>query len=330
MPSFYSGLGASLGAATETTYGTGVAVDHFYEFENESVQLTKEFLLSSQLRAGRMFQSSSRRIATTRAGGGTIAMEVPNKGFGLWLNQLHGNTVTPVVQGATTAYLQTHNIGTTDPFSKSCTVQIGRPDVGGVIRPFTYPGSKVTGLQFSAATGAFLTTQITLDSQDETTGTPALATPVYPTGLRSFTFTQGVVTIDGVNAALVSSATLTISEPQATDRYFLGNTGLKGRPIVNGYFTADLQMTVDFADLTYYNKFTSGAISTVVLDFIGPVIAGAFNEEIKITLSAVGWNGDTPNAAGPDILQQNVPVVVLDDGTNPPVQIAYTSTDTVI
>lgn len=329
MPTYTSGLGAQLGVLTETVWGTPVTVTKFFEFQNENVELNREFLLSQQLRGGRFFSRSTRRIATTGSAAGTVNMEVPSQGFGVWLNQLHGNTVTPAQQAGTTAYKQTHNIGTTDPLGKSLTVQIGRPSFDGTVRAFTYSGCVVPTFTLAASVGSFLTASIGLDGKDETTAT-ALATASYPTGLHSFTFVQGTVTIDSVAAAAITDVSLTLNAPRKVDRFYLGSA-TKSQQVTNAYWGADLGITCDFADLTYYNKFASGnTLSTITLDFVGPVIASAYTEELKITLNAVGWGGNTPNAAGPDVLQQTPPLQVLDDGTNAPVIIDYTSTDTAL
>lgn len=324
-----SGLGAQLSVGKESTWGTPVARNRWFEFRQEGLQLDKEFLRSRQLKAGAMFQTSTRRVATTKGVSGQVTMEVPNKSFGIFLDQLHGNVVTPVQQGATAAYLQTHNIGTTDPAAKSLTVQVGKPDVGGTTRAFTYPGAKVQAITFAAQVGEFLTAQIDLDAKDEDTAT-ALDTPAYPASLRSFDFTQGVVLLNGASAGVVKGFSLPLKFEYANDRFSLGST-VKSAPLVNGYPDISPTLDIEFKDLaTAYNLFTAGTIVSLVLTFTGPLIASTFYETIKFTMSAVGLNGESPTVEGPDLLMQNITCEVLDDGTNPPLKIEYTSTDTTI
>lgn len=329
MPVFTSGLGAQLGLGTESTYGTAVTVARFLPFNSESFKLQKQFIESRGLRAGRMFQSSGLTIATTKDVNGGFALEVPNKGFGLLLNQLHGNTVTPVQQGGTAAYLQTHDIGTTDPASKSMTVQVGRPDVGGTVRAFTYKGVKVTGVTFTIDTGGTLIADFACDGRDEDTAT-GLTSASYASGLVPFTFQQGTVTVGGVSAGsvLATGTSIALTYPYKTDRYYLGNTGLKNQPLTNDYLSGEATLNVDFADLNLYTLFTAGTIASVTLTFQGALIASTYYETLTITMPACQFRGDTPTVDGPDVLNQSFPVKVLDNNTNPPVTITYQSVDT--
>lgn len=327
MPgAFQSGLGGQFMVAKETTWGTPVTPNKSFEIRSEGIKLNKNFLRSQQLRAGRMFQSSSRRIATTRGAAGPVVLEVPNQGFGVILDQLHGNVVTPVQQGATAAYLQTHDIGTTDPSSKSLTVQAGRPSTDGTVRPFTYPGSKVMGATFRCAIDEFLVCELNLDAKDEDTAT-SLATFAPPSNLASFTFVEGAITVDGSPAGIVTSLEIPITYAYKADRYSLGSA-TRSQHIVNGYPTIEPKISVEWKDLTLYNKWVTGnGIAAVVADFVGPIIASTFAEEIKFNMPACGLLGDTPTLDGPDILTQDIPLEVLDNGTNAPLTITYMSRD---
>jgi Phage tail tube protein len=323
--SFTSGLGAQLGLGAETTYATAVTVNRFQEFASESMKLNRAFLLSQQLRAGRMFQSSSRRSATTRSAAGDASFEVPSQGFGPWLNLLHGNTVVPVQQGATKAYLQTHNIGATDPFSKSVTLQVGRPTDAGVVNPFTYPGTVATALELACQTGGFLEAKVTLDANDEQTAT-ALATAAVPTGLHSFNFTQVEVKINGVKQEQVRGFTATISTPKDTGRYYMGKL-TKANPLTNAYNGGAMSLTVDYGDNSLYELFAGASVVPVEIKIVGPLIESAFHEELTLKMEACGLDGDSPVVSGPGVLGQQIPFVVLDDGTHVPIIATYQSTD---
>jgi hypothetical protein len=163
-----SGLGSQLGAAKETTWATVVTPTRFFEFNSESLNRTPAYQESVGLRANRMFQPASRVVQTTRTAGGDIALDVPTKGYGFWLDLLHGLTVTPVQQASTPAWKQAHLVGTSMP-SKSATLQVNKPDSGGNDHPFTYPGSVVTGATWSCDVGGLLTSTVTVAAQDELT-----------------------------------------------------------------------------------------------------------------------------------------------------------------
>lgn len=325
-----SGLFTQLMAKKETTYGTIVTPDHTYEYDNESMSRQPTYLESAGLHAGTLVQLGSRVVPTTRTATGAIQIEVPSKGFGFWLDLLHGLVPTIVQQSATAAWLQTHLVGTSAP-NKSASVQVGKPDSGGTVRPFTYGGSMVEQMVFSCANGGALKAAITLDSQDETTAT-ALATAAYPTNLHSFNFTQGALTLGGTPLAFISSLDdLTINPGLKVDRFFFGTNGLKNQPLPNAFTALSATLSAEFTDLaTLYNQFVSGAQSALVLTFTGPLIASTFFETISFTLPAVQLRGGTPTVGGPDVLGQSIPLVGFFDGTNPPMTITYMSTDTTL
>jgi hypothetical protein len=168
-----SGLAAQLGVSKESVYGTFVVPAEFFEFDSENMNKQPQFLSSTGLKAGHMAPPVTRHKQTVQSAGGDVTLKVPNKGFGRWLNMLHGNAVTPVIQGAGPAYLQTHNIGLTSPFGKSLSVQVGKPGTSGTVQPFTYLGAKVLSVTFSCDLGGELQAVLTLDAQAETTAKSA-------------------------------------------------------------------------------------------------------------------------------------------------------------
>lgn len=322
-----TGLDSQLGAKRETTYGTRAVPDHFFEFRSESLSLEKNFLVSQQLGAGSTFARGSRRVATTRAGAGNIVMEATNQGMGFWFDLMHDGVVTPTQIAATPAYLQTHNIGLTTGAAKSATIQVGRPSTDGTVRPFDYLGCMVTG--WSMAWDDYLLLTLNLDAQEEKTD-QTLATRSLPSALKSFVFTQGSLTIGGVAVADVSTGSMESARPMQTDFYPLGSSGLKSRPVPNGFASANGTLNARFTDLTHYARFTAGTRAAVVLTFTGDVISGANFEQIKITMADVGFNGETPNVDGPEVLDLAIPFSAFYDGTNAPVKIEYVSTDTTL
>ena len=255
-------------------------------------------------------------------------MEVPSKGFGFWLDLLHGNAVTPVQQAATTAYLQTHAIGLTAP-SKSATIQVGRPCTDGTVRPFDYLGCMVTGCQFSCEVDGALMVSLEIDAQDEKTD-QTLATRSIPSGLHSFVFTQGTLAIAGSPVADVTNVSLGMTLPRQTDFYPLGTTGLKAKPIQNAISEGTGTATARFTDLTHYNRYRNNTIPTLSLSFVGPTIETTYEEELTLTCNAVGFTGETPTVSGPDVLQHAIPFKILYDGTNAPLIATFMSEDTAL
>lgn len=318
-----SGLAAQLGFAKETTYGTRVApTAAFYEFNSETLQQARNRLKSRGLRAGRTFQSSTRVATVSRGAAGNVTLEVVTKEFGRWLDLLHGNAVTPAQVGGTTAYLQTHNLGTSDP-SKSATIQVGKPGTAGTVHPYEYEGCMVNSYEFSCETDGFLEANFGIDAEDRTTS-QTLATASYPSALQSFDFSDVTVcTINSVSTLDVFSGfNLSGALPRADDRWRLGSGQVKLKPILNDYTAAALTLSGEFKNLTHQTLFDADTIFPVVITFDSGVAAGGANNYlIRFTMQACQINGEDPTVGGPDLVGQDLSLNVLDDGTNPPVKI---------
>jgi hypothetical protein len=172
-----SGLGGQLGMVAEVSYGTFVAPTRFLEFTKESLVLKKTGEQSAGVAAGRLLPLSARRVLTRQEVTGSIDLEVTNSGMGLLLQALMGTTVTPVQQGATAAYLQTHTLA--DTFGKNLTIQKGVPLTSGTVTDKTFLGCKVIAAEFSCEVGGMLTSSWEIDGRtcDEA---QTLASASYP------------------------------------------------------------------------------------------------------------------------------------------------------
>lgn len=320
-----SGLASQLGFKKDTTYGVRAAPDHYYEYSSETLKQQRNRIFSTGLRAGRNFQSSTRVATPTRKSAGDVSLEVPNQGFGALLDLLHGNTVTPTLAGGT-AYLQTHNIGITDP-NKSGTFQIGSPGTDGTIRVFEYLGCMVTGFKFECQTGGWLTCDLTLDSQDRTTN-QTLGSATYPSNLRSYHFGQCTPTVNSVAVTDVfDSVTITGTIARKTDRFKLGGSGTQAKPIQNDYYDIEVEFGGDFKDLTFTSLYDADTVVPLVVDFQGPVISGTYKEFITFTFANCLPDIDDPDVQGPDVLSQGLKFKALDSGTGNPMVVAYQSLD---
>lgn len=334
MTTLASGLGSSLGLAKETTYGTVVTPNRFFEFDSETLARQQAYQDSVGLKAGRMFQPAGRSVQTTRAASGAIPMDVPTKSFSAILDLMHGLVPTFVQQAATTAYLATHLIGTSVP-NKSATLQVNKPDTGGNDRAFTYPGSILTQVDLSCDVGGLLKCTLTWDSQDElnpgsTPAGPALTTPSYASGIVGFNHTMGTVTVAGSAVAVCKSFNLSWTQPYDIERRFLAATALKAKPIPNGFQTLTGNLALEFADMTHYNIFAAASMNAIVLDFVGGIIASTYHDEFKLTIDQGQYRGDSPNVTGPGLLELAVPFSAFDGGSNAPLTAALTTTDVAV
>ncbi|MFB6512117.1 phage tail tube protein [Streptomyces virginiae] len=324
-----SGLGGQLGMVAEVTYGTYVAPTRFLEFTKESLVLKKTTEQSAGVAAGRLLALSSRRVLTQQEVTGSIDLEVTNSGMGLLLQALMGTSVTPVQQGVTTAYLQTHTLA--DSWGKNLTIQKGIPLTTGTVTDKSFLGCKVTSAEFSCESGGMLTSSWEIDGKtcDET---QTLATASYPSrspfhfgqmAVKTGTFASETAH-DGVRKVSVK-----IERPMANDRFYAGQAGLKKEPIANGLVKISGTIEMDYVSTTLDDLHTSDAATSLVWEFVGPLIASTYYETFRITLPAIKIDEAPPTIDGFEVVKPSYSFSGLFDGTNLPV-IHYISTDTAV
>lgn len=321
-----SGLGAQLGISAESTYGTFVAPSKFIEFTKESLVLKKTTAQSSGIAAGRLLALSSRRVLTRKEVSGSIDLEVTNKGMGLLLQALMGTNVTPVQQATSTAYLQSHVLA--DTAGKSLTIQKGVPLTTGTVTDKSFLGCKVTSAEFSCEVGGMLTASFEFDGKtcDET---QTLAAASYP-AMSPYHFGQMAVKTGtfGTETARdgVRKVSVKIERPQAVERFYAGQSGLKKEPISNDQVKISGSLETDYIDTVLDDLHTSDGSTSLVWEFIGPIIASTYAETFRITLPAVHFDEGPPVVDGFDVIKPTLQFTGLYDGTNLP-KIEYMSTD---
>jgi hypothetical protein len=358
-----AGLAASVGIVTETTQGAFLAPTHFLEFNSDQVKMVKNTVTGQGLRAGGLYQRTSRRVVTSWGAAGTLGFDAPFNSLGLWIQHMIGSfgTLSSIVQqSATAAWLQTHTPG---PLAgNTFAMQIGKPDSGGTVRPFSYVGCKIEDWQITCELNKFAVMALTIDAWQElttdnpqgTTAGPALTTPTYTAGAQQFHFRQGTLYNGGTLSNAGSNPTITsLATPTAAakvtkamikgvnavdkSRYFIAGTGgsgvagVKGDQIDNGFRAIEGTLDVEFASLSaYYDTFAGDTTSTLQLIFTGPIIASTFAYQLAILIPNIKFDGDSPVVGGPGILNHALPFKGLDQETYNPVQFQYMSTDTAI
>jgi hypothetical protein len=321
-----SGLGAQLGIAPETTYGTYVAPTKFIEFTKESLVLKKSTAQSAGIAAGRLLPLSSRRVLTRKEVAGSIDLEVTNKGMGLLLQALMGTTVTPVQQGAGPAYLQTHTLA--DVAGKSLTIQKGVPLTTGTVTRKNFLGCKITSGEFSCGVGEMLGGSFEVDGRD-VEETSVLAAASYA-NMAPFHFGQMALKAGsyGTETALdgIRKVSCKIERPQDTERFYANQAALKKEPISNDQIKISGSLESDYVATTLDDLHTTDGVTSLVWEFQGPLIAATFYETFRITLPAVRLDEGPPVVDGFGVVKPSFNYVGLYDGTNQP-KIEYISTD---
>ncbi|MFD7616570.1 phage tail tube protein [Streptomyces sp. NPDC059802] len=321
-----SGLGAQIGIAAESTYGTYVAPTKFIEFTKEGLQLKKTTAQSAGIAAGRLLPLSSRRVVTQRQASGSLDMEVTTKGMGVLLQTLMGTSVTPVKQATSDAYLQTHVLA--DTAGKSLTIQKGVPLTTGVVTRKNFIGCKVTSAEFSCEVGGMLTASFEIDSKD-CQETSVLATASYPT-MAPFHFGQmalrtGVFGSE-VDRSGIRKVSIKYERGMATERFYAGQSGTKAEPISNDQVKVTGSIEMDYVDTVLDDLHTSDAATSLVWAFTGAEIAPTYPEAITFNLPAIRFDDAPPVVEGFDVIKPTLNFTGLYDGTNP-LSITYMSTD---
>lgn len=327
-----SGLGAQLGVATEEAYGTYKAPTRFFPFESESLSLEKNYIKTAGLRAGRLSQAKNLHRATTRSVGGDFSINFFDQGMGILLNQLHGETVTPtkIEEKSKRVYKQTHKIGTSDPFAKSLTIEVGRPDVEGTVQPFSYTGCKIVEFKLSIDAGGVGMVSVSIDGQDQSTE-EELGEATYDADALPYTFQEMGLTFGGSEMAFARNIEIAVAIAQNTERYNLGNSGVKDTPIVNDLLAVTASGTFEFSSLTSHNRYLEETTGKLVLTGTGAEI-GSERETFKsvFTMPTAKQVSSSPVVGGPDIVTEDITFECIDNGTEAPLTVEILSTDSAL
>lgn len=340
-----SGLDAQLGVGIESVWGTAVTPTRFLEFTSESMTMEPTFIEPSALRAGTKFKRASRVRQSRRTVSGDITVEHGTKGMGLlWRHALGSPVTSPSQIASTTAYEQNHKPG--DYRGLGLTVQIGRPEPStGIVRPMTYLGCKCASWSFAVRDQDIPSLTLSLDGRNvnEAMG---LATAAYINGSTVFDFSQaqlklggtvatslGKTTVSGgvAVATIVTEFTVGGETPMATERYGLGNAGLKAEPLENGTPTVTGSLGAEFNKAELYDLFTNN--TTVPMQFLlqgDPIGASGSNDLLEITMPAVKLKSAAPNVGGPDILTMSTDFEAYSDEVNPVIQVRLVSSETTL
>lgn len=335
-----SGLGATLGFAPETAYATFAAPTRFVTFEKEQFKLKKNIVQSKALHGG-LYELASRRAYTTHTVGGSLDIDLYDRGLGLLWKQALGSTPTITQNGTSGVYTTVHTPG--DTTGTSLSFQVGRPQTNGTLVPFSYAGVKVTDWTLQIATSQVGKLMFTLDGASEVTSQPVTAPSYVPSNMLHFaeaklliggtvTTTGGVASVTGASSyATVKSASIKHQLGMDVARFFLGANGQKSEPLANAFRAITGQLDIEFENLTdAYNAFAADTPLALQLNFTGPVIGGGLNSSVQVLIPQVYFEEGTPTVDGPTILHTQVNFTGLDDGTDPPIQVTTVSLDSAL
>lgn len=312
------GSNTCLATAEEVTYGTPVAMTRWYEFLSESLERNNNIITSNGIRcaSGRNLRRGSRRVISSRSGGGDVTLEVATTGFGRWFKHLLGGT--PVITGSG-PYTHTYPLG--DLSGKSlCMQKVLRDSASTEIEAFNFHGCKVLSGEFSISVDQILQLALSIDAEDvDTTTAGAAASYTNPT---LFNFMGGTLNVGGSPVASVTDASVKVTNNLKTDRYYLGSAGLKAEPIDNDFPTVDGSLSAEFiSSATFYDRFAADTAAALSLVFTSGT------SSLTIAVPEVRFTGGTPTVGGPDVVVTDVPFEGQYDGTNAGITITYVTAD---
>lgn len=294
--------------AVETVYGTAVTCDRSYEIlASESVKRRNRVIRREGMRGGTVAAyPGTRRIITGHDAAGSLAVEVLPTGMGRLFRQLMGGTPVITQVGATIAYNHSYPLGSLA--AKSLTLQkvIRDPD-GTVLHTVTQKGAKFTSGEFGITTDQTLRLSLDVDCQSEVKNIAAAAAAYPSATLDPFHFAQATLTVNGAAVANVSAANVKVERPLETERYYLGNAGLKDEPVESDRPKVTGSLTADVINTTLYDLFVADGGGTLVLSFVGGLIVGASNSTITITVPDIHLTDGTPEVSTPGLLSGDLP-----------------------
>lgn len=309
-----SGLAAQLGFLAETTYGTPAgAVTRFIPIVDESVETSFEPLESAGIIAGARVLRSEQWTQGIFRHEGNVNLELTNRSLGLIFQHMMGTYTTA---NTTAPYTFTGTPGSLTGLG--LTMQLGRPDIGGTVRPFTYAGTKIATWEIAVAANEIGTLGLGVIAQSVTTGT-ALASPIYTSPANPFKYGAGSFTLAG-SSLCVRSARISGDNKLATDRTCIGSQNI-AEPLESDLREYTGEVELEFPDLVHWERFIQGTEGALQLQLTsGPT---------SITVKAnVRTDQATPQIPGRGLLVQTFSFKAV--GTNSDasaLSLIYTTTD---
>jgi hypothetical protein len=336
-------LDASIGIGVESTYGTAVTVDRFYEFTDETIKWKPTFVQGQGLRVGTRLARNDRRKLGKQEAGGDINLEAVSKGLGRILAAVFGSTTSTQI-AAGPGYQQVHTLATSGPM-QSYTIQKGTPRIGGAgTDALTFTGAVCSAVTLSCAVGDIVKIKSTWSARD-VSPIPAYAAPSYPTTPELFTFVDGAITVGGTVTmptattlasggtvvANITECDLTIDNKIDDGGFTLGAGGKKYRAPVLGLAEAKGKLTAEYSDTALRDAYLQQQGLAVVLTFQSSVAitAGVF-PTLQIVLPMVKLEGDVPVSNGGKPILLSIDYTVLDPAVSgqSPIYVIYRTSDT--
>jgi hypothetical protein len=330
-----SGLGSQLGFAPETTYGTAETPTTWLEARSAGLEIQVEHMMSEALRAGLKVQRADRQVVNRKGVNGEIELDVTSNNMARFLRHcMNDDRAFSTTKTGSDPYTYTYELG--DPATcPSMTMQVGVADIGGTVRRMDATGCYVSEFSLSNSVDEILQVSATIDGRDMIPSASAVTSATYATGTEPLTFAGGSVSVAG-SATPVRSFELSVSHGIDLERYQINSTTLKSRPIRNALteITGTVEMEFGQSSVgtwgtdTLVDKYRAGTTIAVAGTWTGSTaITGTAFPSLAVNLDSCIITACTPVLDGPEIIMLSVEFMALDDGTNPPIELVYVSSE---
>lgn len=322
-------LRTQFGVKTETTWGTPVVVDRFFEFDSESINPEIGTWEAAALRASTRGLREDRFARWVTGYAGSVTMPVLTKGWGIWLQHILGSVATAGPTDST--YTHTGTIGTL--CGKGFTAQVNRPlgACGDTDQAFTFEGGKVNTCKISQEAGGVVMCDLDVLFEAGTTAT-ALATASYGTGMEPLPWGSTSLTIAGT-ATPVQSWAVTVNNGLQGDRMKVRGSTQRQEPVETALREITFECVTDFESLVDYNRVVAataaGTLAAVVITANGPTLLGTTAYPgLTITMDKVRFDeAGGPTVGGTDIMQLSLKGKALVPVSGSWLSLAYRTAD---
>lgn len=306
-------LDAQFGIKKETTYGTAVVPDRFFEFINAPFKLDKEVVQGSGLRVGARTALSGRRVVPFRSVSGDLELEAVTKGMGVLWEACMGSGSSELV--STGLYQQVFTFADALP---SYTVQTGVFD-GSVVKPYNWAGCQVGSWSIECPEGDIAKVKLTFAGKSLSTA-GSIAAASYPSGMGLFTFAHaafyagGTLTPPTTTALAAASGTALATVKGFTlsvDNALQDGPQVGGLPTIRkpGVRAITGAVTVEHEGST----FVDAIIAETPLLLVVTLTNGA--DVLQIIVPEVKLDGDLPTAGTPERVSHSLNFIGLDNLT---------------
>jgi hypothetical protein len=336
-------LDSSIGAKKETTFGTGVTVDHFFEFNTEDFGWDPTFEQSKGQRYGRRTDASDRRVLTKSAVAGSLETDLLAKGMGALMEAALGSASSTVASAP--AYQQLFTQAVND-FPPSYTIQKGIPLLGGAMSAHTFTGMVCSGFDLTLGNAGIPTLKFSFVGKDYSTAT-AYQVPSYIAGNSELSFVNAALTIGGTLTVPTTTALATVTGGTATDirdfnftydngldgnGFNIGGGGKRTRPPAYGLRTGKGTLTAEFDAVTLRDAYLNQSDLALVFTFqdLSRQIVSTYYPTFQLVLPNIRLEGEIPKANGGDVITQSIGYTMFDNRVSQPIYVAIVTPETAI